>query len=1027
MSKKLKIKAAIMIVAEVICVIGLGIFLMFVQNKVSVAEKRDDLEDIVIQTQSIVENADESKQDIIDAYDEVYSSKATTAAYYANHGRTFRRSDAIMQYLAETLNVTNVTLIDKNGETIATAQPPLANYTYNRFNQLRTVFDDGKASVPMQVDYPDVHEGRRYYAAKIDDNTEIVIENDYSELTDLLEKSTSMNAVLDEIDVGSNGFCFSVSSKSYIIDSFKDNKLEGQNALALGIKAEQLENNSYGWMQIDGQTYYTGVAFIENDSEYIICAIPKSEIQQASLVTIFVVLFVFTIIITLVILYAIFVFGNKSKKTKENEYKYKKIGGFYFNKTIAKKIGTVTVIGIISILIVTFYMQTLFSMSLHTVDNLHQSQQIEKNIELNNDEVEVLTKQYNRRYLNKAKMASTLLTNNPNLRTKSDLAELSKALGVEFIIIFDENGNEVVSDSSYVNFKISDNPKDQSYEFQKMLQGVEYVIQKALPDDISGEYHQYIGYQLKDSEGNFDGFLQISVVPDKFEEALATTELSYILKSVKPGVNGFAFAVNKESGKFDYYPDSKLIGKNSADYGIEERQLKDGYNDFVNIQNKKYYANCIETDDDYVFVAVPEEEMTDNRVPITVATGVGSLICLLFIFLIVTISRKEIDYTEGQELIDEDLSMVDVRTSDGAVKKTKSITSRWSSNSINWKEQTPDQKIGTILKSMVGLFSLIICAAVVFKDAIFDSSSVILYVLNGQWEKGMNIFSITASIMVVCVIATFAIVLSYICKLLAKNIGPRGATVCRLLKDFIKYFSMLGGLFTCLYFFGVDTGTLLASAGILTLVIGLGAQKLIADVLAGLFIIFEGEFRVGDIVTIGDWRGTVVEIGIRTTKIESAGKDVKIFANSAVSGVINMTKGYSLATIYVGIEYGESIERVESILSSEFEHISEQIPAIINGPFYKGITELGDSSINIMITAQCDESDRIQVTRDLNRAIKIIFDKHNINIPFPQVVVNRPQQEHEASPLEQYLARKFVEEQKENSKEIDEAEDDEEN
>ena len=102
-------------------------------------------------------------------------------------------------------------------------------------------------------------------------------------------------------------------------------------------------------------------------------------------------------------------------------------------------------------------------------------------------------------------------------------------------------------------------------------------------------------------------------------------------------------------------------------------------------------------------------------------------------------------------------------------------------------------------------------------------------------------------------------------------------------------------LYYCFALFGVDTATLLVSAGILSIAISLGAKDMVGDILAGLFIIFEGEFRVGDIVMIGDWRGTVLEIGVRTTKIEDGSKNIKIIRNSNVTDVINMTKRSSYA------------------------------------------------------------------------------------------------------------------------------------
>ena len=203
-----------------------------------------------------------------------------------------------------------------------------------------------------------------------------------------------------------------------------------------------------------------------------------------------------------------------------------------------------------------------------------------------------------------------------------------------------------------------------------------------------------------------------------------------------------------------------------------------------------------------------------------------------------------------------------------------------------------------------------------------------------------------------------------------------------------------------------------------------GAQSLVGDILAGIFIVFEGEFRVGDIVTIGDWRGTVVEIGIRTTKVLSGGHDVKIFNNSEIKQVINMTKQYSTAVLDIGIDYNESLERVEAVLKKELPHIREHVPAIMEGPYYKGVTSLGDSSVNIRILAECHEKDRIQVVRDMNREIKLCFDRNHISIPFPQIVVNQPAEIKEATSEDKKTANQFLHEQKEASKDLSETHDD---
>lgn len=104
---------------------------------------------------------------------------------------------------------------------------------------------------------------------------------------------------------------------------------------------------------------------------------------------------------------------------------------------------------------------------------------------------------------------------------------------------------------------------------------------------------------------------------------------------------------------------------------------------------------------------------------------------------------------------------------------------------------------------------------------------------------------------------------------------------------------------------------ILAGIGILGLIVGLGAQPLIADVIAGLFIVFEKVFDVGDIIVVDGFRGTVKEIGIRTTQIVDVGGNVKIINNSDLKTIINMTNQLSLAICDLNIEYGESLKELK--------------------------------------------------------------------------------------------------------------------
>jgi small conductance mechanosensitive channel len=219
----------------------------------------------------------------------------------------------------------------------------------------------------------------------------------------------------------------------------------------------------------------------------------------------------------------------------------------------------------------------------------------------------------------------------------------------------------------------------------------------------------------------------------------------------------------------------------------------------------------------------------------------------------------------------------------------------------------------------------------------------------------------------------------------------------------------------------VNTTALVASIGVLTLVVGLGAQPLIADIIAGIFIIFEDEYHIGEIVTINDFRGTVMEIGIRSTKLIDAAGNIKIINNSAIGDVINLSRELSLAVVDCDFPYNVPVELVENLLKSNFETIAKNIPAIQEGPYYKGVCMFKDSNVTIKIVAKCLEEDRFQVERDLNREYRRILTENGIDIAYPQVVINYPEEkEYKLSKQAKKSAQAFSEEQSKLSKDLEE-------
>ena len=188
-------------------------------------------------------------------------------------------------------------------------------------------------------------------------------------------------------------------------------------------------------------------------------------------------------------------------------------------------------------------------------------------------------------------------------------------------------------------------------------------------------------------------------------------------------------------------------------------------------------------------------------------------------------------------------------------------------------------------------------------------------------------------------------------------------------------------IYFALYDLGFRPGTLLASLGLISFAISLGAKDLITDIIAGLSIVFEGDYQVGDIIDVGGYRGEVLEIGVRTTKLEGRGGNIKIIGNQDVKNVINMTRKNSWVAIEIGVSADKSLAEVEKELELILPAIGKNIPDIISGPKYKGVLSIGKGGVNnLSIIAECNEEDYYSVQRALNRQIRESFEEHGIPI-----------------------------------------------
>jgi small conductance mechanosensitive channel len=190
--------------------------------------------------------------------------------------------------------------------------------------------------------------------------------------------------------------------------------------------------------------------------------------------------------------------------------------------------------------------------------------------------------------------------------------------------------------------------------------------------------------------------------------------------------------------------------------------------------------------------------------------------------------------------------------------------------------------------------------------------------------------------------------------------------------------------------FAIDVGPLLASAGILGLAIGFGAQELVRDYISGFFMLLENQVRAGDVAIINGTGGLVEKIELRTITLRDFSGTVHIFQNGKISTLSNMTKDWSAMVFDIGVAYKENVDQVIEIMRQVGEELrnDEQFgPHIIEPIEVFGLDNFGDSALIIKARVKTKPIQQWTIGREYRRRLKIAFDVQNIEIPFPHTTV----------------------------------------
>ncbi|MBQ4425578.1 MAG: mechanosensitive ion channel family protein [Lachnospiraceae bacterium] len=270
---------------------------------------------------------------------------------------------------------------------------------------------------------------------------------------------------------------------------------------------------------------------------------------------------------------------------------------------------------------------------------------------------------------------------------------------------------------------------------------------------------------------------------------------------------------------------------------------------------------------------------------------------------------------------------------------------------------------------------------------LFDESYFGQYIPVQRQEGGFDFLRVFALIfMIAACWAVYRVIRWILEKIQFKT--RHGDTIKGLLANVIRYGIVIFAIIYGLNMLGADVLTVIASLGILALIIGFGAQSLIEDIFAGLFILFEGRFYVGDIISVDGFRGEVKSIGIVSTQIADTGGNIRIINNSDIRVLTNLSEVSSVAVSIVSIAYSADLVKAEKVITDMLATLPERYPNLYpKVPRYMGVETLNDSSVDLKVVADVEEANIYNARRMLNRELKLALDAGGIEIPFPQVVV----------------------------------------
>ena len=489
----------------------------------------------------------------------------------------------------------------------------------------------------------------------------------------------------------------------------------------------------------------------------------------------------------------------------------------------------------------------------------------------------------------RAETAAKILSGNPRLINLDDLRDLDAALDGSGLQVSDANGSLIASDDLYHS--------------------------ETAGEDRKAEQHERV-YRapLVDQNGKTTGFVTLHMSQSQLDSMLANTRTEEVFSDTRLANGLIVIAVNKEDRQTITAGSMRAwIGDSATDRGIPSQVLYDGYESVVTIDGNQVYGMIFSYENSLILVASRNVSRFLSMAGIAVMALVLILLLIVFYFL--------------------------------AVRGTYALQAAGDPAEPGKTEENALQTpVRVFLRNM--LLTVFALSAVVYLVTRNDPSSLAYKMVHGQWTHTINVITVTTLFMMISMVVTVYTILRIILNCFSRRMSPRGRTICQMINSVSHYIGTIILILFALSMFGVNTTTLLGGAGIIALMVTLGANSMISDVLAGLFVIFEGNIMVGDVVQIGNARGRVTDISMRTIKLmDEYTREITVINNSQIRDFVNQTQCETYFFIDVSLSHDVGLVKGEKIVLETLAKLPEKCPEIIGKPRYLGVAQLPERNI----------------------------------------------------------------------------------